>query len=629
MKRSLFVMCFLSLAAGALFPQAGFRTVSRVAGAYAGFADGRGRAARFSDPMGVVSLGGNLYVADTGNNAIRKVVISTGEVTTLAGRAGVKGSEDGTGAAARFNGPCGIATDGRYLYISDSYSATVRKVSISTGEVTTIAGKAGETGSRDGDGKNARFSMPMGMATDRTSVFVCDFMNGAVRKIDIKTGSVSTVAIKIGDGSPAMPAYIATDGKKLYMSCTGDKGILAVPVTGGEARILGGDYSGAGRPAGVATDGAFVYACNTDEVKIHRIDLSTGKMEMTGLDARAPLGIATDGSALFVTDVGDNLVMKVPLSAGSGTVIAGAGDKAGFGGIRGITAMDGVLYVCEADNQTVMAVDPVSGRTETVSGDVQHSGFADGGKETARFNWPVDVAAAGGSLFVCDYENHAIRRIVVKTGAVSTLAGKPEQAGRQDGAGTQALFFHPRGIATDGATLFVCDEENHAVRTVDIGTGRVATLAGKLGEHGSADGAGSSARFEFPGGIATDGTSLFVSDWGNNTVRKIDIRTGTVTTLAGKAGSPGFTDGAGSSARFDLPCGLAVDRGILYVADNGNHAIRAIDLATGAVSTPIGKAGAGYADGAAANARTFLPTGVCAAGGKLYFTQPECVRRIE
>ena len=124
--------------------------LSLVAGALggAGNIDGIGSAARFVAPDGVAIDGaGNFFVPDRGNNTIRKVVISTGAVTTLAGTAGMPGSADGTGAAARFNDPYGVAVDGAgNLFVADWGNSTIRKVVTSTGVVTTIVGVAGQQG---------------------------------------------------------------------------------------------------------------------------------------------------------------------------------------------------------------------------------------------------------------------------------------------------------------------------------------------------------------------------------------------------------------------------------------------------------------------------------------------------
>jgi hypothetical protein len=160
----------------------------------AGSTDGTGSAARFNNPYGItVDTAGNLFVADTASNTIRKVT-SAGVVTTLAGTAGAAGSADGTGSAARFNDLTRITIDtAGNLFVGDRANHTIRKVT-SAGVVTTIAGTAGVTGSTDGTGSAARFYFPSGVAVDTSgNVFVADSVNSTIRKVT-SAGIVTTLA---------------------------------------------------------------------------------------------------------------------------------------------------------------------------------------------------------------------------------------------------------------------------------------------------------------------------------------------------------------------------------------------------------------------------------------------------
>src|SRR5512143_3521880 len=167
----------------------------------------------------------------------------------------------------------------------------------------------------------------------------------------------------------------------------------------------------------------------------------------------------------------------------------------------------------------------------------------------------------------------------ITTGVVTTLAGSAGVPGSTDGTGTAATFHTPYGIATDGTSLFVADTGNSTIRKIDIASGLVSTLTGSAGVPGSANGTGTAALFHTPSGITTDGTSLYVADSGNNTIRKIDIASGLVSTLTGSAGLPGSADGPVTSATFNLPFGTTSDGTNLYVADTGNNTIRKIDIA--------------------------------------------------
>jgi len=159
-----------------------------------GSADGTGSAARFDFPADVaVDSADNLYVADEFNHAIRKVTVD-GVVTTLAGTAGMSGSADGTGSGARFNVPAGVAVDSAdNLYVADEFNHTIRKVT-AVGVVTTLAGTAGMSGSVDGTGPAARFNGPIAVAVDSAgNVYVADVFNHTLRKIT-PTGSTTTIA---------------------------------------------------------------------------------------------------------------------------------------------------------------------------------------------------------------------------------------------------------------------------------------------------------------------------------------------------------------------------------------------------------------------------------------------------
>jgi sugar lactone lactonase YvrE len=165
-----------------------------------GSADGVGSDARFNNPSGVAVDGaGNVYVADTMNHTLRQIT-SLGAVSTLAGSAGIAGSLDGSCAAARFDGPQGLAVDaGGNLYVADTNNHTIRKIAPSTSLVTTVAGLAGIPGAADGLGSQARLNCPSGLSVDLSgNLFVADTENHTIRKID-PTGSVSTLAGLAGD----------------------------------------------------------------------------------------------------------------------------------------------------------------------------------------------------------------------------------------------------------------------------------------------------------------------------------------------------------------------------------------------------------------------------------------------
>jgi hypothetical protein len=146
--------------------------------------------------------------------------------------------------------------------------------------------------------------------------------------------------------------------------------------------------------------------------------------------------------------------------------------------------------------------------------------------------------------------------------------------------GTAASFNNLEGITTDGTSLFVVDWYYYDIRKIDIGTATVSSFAGNynvVNSTTSTDGTGIAASFNKPVGITTDGTNLYVVEYGNHVIRKAVIGTAAVTTIAGTAGQSGTTDATGPAARFSSPQGITTYCGNLFVGDRGNSSIRLID----------------------------------------------------
>jgi hypothetical protein len=213
--------------------------------------------------------------------------------------------------------------------------------------------------------------------------------------------------------------------------------------------------------------------------------------------------------------------------------------------------------------------------------------YADGTNSSARFASPVGVAVNGsGDIFVGDTMNHMLRKITAlgNDWVVTTIAGAPDNAPARDGTNSSARFQFPYGIAVDGAGNIYVAEGNNDIRLVTpVDTNWVVTTVAGSSTPGTNDGVGSSAAFSSPNGIAVDAaTNLFVADTGNNTIRKI-TRVGAdwvVSTIAGSPRVVGAADGMNGSASFNGPSSIAVDRsGNIFVSDgNGglNRTIRKI-----------------------------------------------------
>jgi sugar lactone lactonase YvrE len=297
----------------------------------------------------------------------------------------------------------------------------------------------------------------------------------------------------------------------------------------------------------------------------------------------SPSGVAMDGAGnVYVLELLGHRIRKITPAgvvttlAGDGTTGSsnGTGTAAQFNHPKGI-AVDstGNLYVADTANSRIRKIVIATGVVSTLAGNT--AGFADG-TSAAQFNSPYDVATDSvGNLYVADYNNNSIRKID-SSGYVSTLAGSTA-SGTADGTGTAARFYHPSGVAADGAgNLYVADQDNSRIRKIVIATQEVTTLAGSSA--GYADGTGTAAQFQNPTGVAVDGAgNLYVADSTNHRIRRIVIATGVVSTLTGSGTMGGFTDGTLTAAQFSLPQGVTVDgAGNLYVADQSNYRIRKI-----------------------------------------------------
>jgi hypothetical protein len=357
----------------------------------------------------------------------------------------------------------------------------------------------------------------------------------------------------------------------------------------------------------------------------------------------SPSGVTVDGAGnLYVADTGNHTLRKI-LPAGRVTTVAGLagspGSADGTGGgaqfyypQKAAADSAGNLYVVDAQNQILRKITP-AGVVTTLAGGVGVTGTNDGPGTVARFNLPLGVAVDGsGNVYVADTYNHTIRKIT-PGGVVTTLAGVPSVPGTNNGAGTAAKFYYPCGLAVStNGTVYVADYSNQVIRKITA-VGVVTTFAGKMSTSGSANGTSTTARFSYPFGVAIgSGGTLYVADYGNNTIRKV-TSAGTVTTLAGTAGSAGSANGTGTAARFNQPLDVAADLngGFVYVADFGNQLIRKITSA-GAVTTLAGQVtGSGTNNGTGGVARFRYPSGAAVDGnGNVYISDVgnEVVRKI-
>jgi hypothetical protein len=565
-------------------------------GMRAGAADGEGSSARFNHPFGVaVDGGGNVYVADRWNHAIRKFTPSW-VVTTLAGALGAAGTADGTGSAARFTFPAGVAVDpAGNVYVADTDNSTIRKIT-PAGVVTTLAGSARSTGTSDGTGSQARFQYPFGLAVDAGgTVYVADTYNHTIRKIT-PAGVVTTIAGSAG-----------TEG---HADGTGSSARFEYP--------WDVDLDGSGNLIVVDTGNQLIRRVTPSGV----VTTTAGHADTTGAGEGyfyTPAGVAFDpeSAGIFVADRGNMAIRFVGatqtfLFAGSFPVYGitnAVGTAARFfypGGIAADAA--GNIYVSD-ETDTIRRIAP-NGQVTLFAGAVDQQGSTDGPGPTARFEVPRGLATDSlGNVYVADYGNYTIRKIT-PAGVVSTFAGSAGDDGDQDGTGAEARFDLPSGVAVDALNnVYVADSYNNKIKIISP-NGTVRTLAGgRFG--GSSDGVGENASFRVPVAVAVDAArNVYVADWGNALIRKVSPD-GRVTTVAGLRNESGYRDGDKNTALFNEPIAIAArPDGTLYVLDDGGHAVRRIDT-SGNVTTVAGDHfAAGNVDGVGELARFYFPSGL-------------------
>ncbi|HEY7855530.1 MAG TPA: hypothetical protein VIC32_03730 [Terriglobales bacterium] len=602
-----------------------------------GFEDGTTTADE-AQPTALVTDGGrNVYFADKRGTALRAFGLQNQTMTTLIGGPYNFTVADGEGMA--------FDPTTQKVYIADALRNRIVSFTIGGFSLTVVAGND-LAGYVDGVGAAARFSFPHGLAMspDHTTLYVADTNNEVVRAITLATGAVTTLAGQHGifrsvDGTGAAASFcqptglgIDSQGANLYLSDACGFVIRRITLPGAQVTTVAGTGT-VGASDGAALSASFGVDLNAITVDPH---------------TPSPVVYIADGSAIRALTLGANPQVYTLAGSHAPGQSDGTATQASFFNPSGLTALADIvgpgttsLFIGDTDNGLIRRMDinnPLSARsqsavalsTSTLAGQPSHRGDADGvgtgpgftGVSVAQFSQPDGIVTDGKIAYVSDSINGAIRKIDLATTNVTTVAG-PHQ-GFSDGPASSAAFFQNAGLAwvPSQNVIYVADTGNAAIRKLDLSSSTVTTLAG-TNASGFADGSLTAARFNHPFGIlaSSDGTKLYIADTGNNAIRLIDLTAATVSTIAGNGGL-GNADGVGAAARFAEPNGMAFDATgkKIYISDFENQAIRLLDLTTDAVTTVVGGAHqCGFADGPAANASLCDPAFLTSDGHSLFW----------
>jgi sugar lactone lactonase YvrE len=678
---------------------------------------GPATSAKLNMPDGIaVDMAGNLFIADSYNCRIRKVT-ADGTISTVAGT-GISGysGDGGPAASANLGQPAGVAVDAAGdLFIADTYNNRIRKVS-PDGLITTVAGTgpSGYTGvsNYSGDGgpaTSARLTLPSGVAVDSTgSLFIADRLNHAVRKVT-RDGIISTVAGTgtagfSGDGGLAAaaklssPTGVAVDLSGNLFIADGDNndvrevfstaGPILIPVTltsisptsGFAGSAVNVTLVGMNFEAGMTVSAgpditvsnlsvsstttataifniAFTPFFGSRNVTVTTSSGTSNAIPFTVTLAPSPMlasivpSFGDAGSVVNVTLTGSNFVTGLSVSAGNDITVSNVSvsslttatatftisSTAIFGpldvtvsvplppgtvctGVCGPQVSGPVTFTI--NQPTLPAIKTVAGVGYLTTG----SGFAgDGGLATsAQLNAPFNVAPdSEGNLFIADTSNNRIRKVTA-AGVINTVAGTGAPAfGGDGGPATSAQLWLPGGIAVDAAgNLFIADTFNNRIRKVTA-AGVISSIAGTgTAGFGGDGGPATSAQLNEPHGIAVDPAgNLFIADSGNNRIRKVTAD-GVISTVAG-TGDPGFSADGGPAtlAKLNVPFNVALDAaGDLFIADAANNRIREVTT-DGVITTVAGTGNPGFSGdgGPATSAYLYHPDGIAVdAAGNLY-----------
>ncbi|MHB8217992.1 MAG: NHL domain-containing protein [Candidatus Sulfotelmatobacter sp.] len=584
-----------------------------------GIAGGAANANLYHPIAVAVDGSGNIYIADQYNCVVRKVD-TTNTITTIAGIAGscTFGGDGGKGTLANLYYPSGVAVDSfGNLFIGDNNNCRVRKVILSTDIISTYAGSGTCGYSGDGGGAtSAELYTPEGVAVDTAGdLFIADTSNYVIRKVTKSTGKISTVAGNhtagfSGDGGLATSAQmnqvfqLAVDGGGTTVTFADyyNQRVRQFTVGGNISTVAGtgtAGFSGDGAaatsaqlnyPEGVAVSSTgVVYVGDSNNYRVRQFTVGGNISTVAG-----------NGSPTVETLLNNAAPLGVVLQYPYGIAIDSSKD----------------IFIAESHNFMVRELVHSSNQVDFFAGDGTYGYSGDGGPATsAELTYDYGVAKdSAGNVYIADTYNHIIR-VVNSAGVISTFAGVPNRAGfnGDGGPATSALLYYPNGVAVDTkGSVYIADYDNEVIRKVTAGT--ISTIAGIGGRAGYAGDGGpaTSALLNLPTAVAVDPQgNVYIADYNNCRVRQISAVTGIINTVAGN-GACGFSgDGVAVENSIGYPQGVAVDaNGNFFIGDYYQR-VRWVNPG-GIMTTIAGNGNGGYTGdgGLATSSELYEPTGV-------------------
>ena len=612
---------------------------------------GPATAATFFCTNAVADAAGNVYIADTTNQRIRKIDTS-GIINTVAGNGKQGYSGDGGPAtSATLALPQGLAVDNAgNLYFADN-ATHVRKVD-TNGIITTVAGSGSPLGLGDGGPATSAGMTPVWVTVDNSgNLYIADAGAKKIRKVNT-AGIISTLAggalntgLGNGDGGPptggvfvnissvavdsAGNVYIADPGADNVRKVS--SGAAASPVTAQPTTLSFSVNAGAAAPPTqsvviVSPGSTLTYtaaASTTGGGPWLSVSPASGNVNATLTISVNPAGLAAgsyNGTITVTPSGAGNTPLTIPVKltvnaaasqgiistvAGNGFVPFSAEGGAATGAALAVSAVavdgSGNLYIADTVSNKILKVS-ASGIITTFAGNGSITYAGDNGPATkASFFTPLGVAAdSNGNVYIADSGNNRVRKVDAG-GTITTVAGTGAPGLSGDGGpAASANIWSPSAVAVDtSGNLYIAEAGNNRVRKVDT-NGIIHTFAGGAvlvgfsGDGSAAVGAG----LFLPGGLAVDKSgNVYISDIGNNRIRKVDTA-GVIHTVAGN-GTKGFSGDGGpaTSAMLNMSgahAGLGVDgAGNLYIPDIANHRVRKVDT-TGVIATVAGNGIAGF-----------------------------------